>query len=487
MTQAARSQSSSPLQDALAWLHVKPADDPLRDLAPLLRSLREAAEAAPLPAQRLRVLELFQVRAAALTEALKPHLLDATLPLLQRLRAIAQGLIDVHGTLAALTLRVMLDLGSASSPGFEERLPQLCAGVLTNLAEQQQAALLVAGPSPVSLWSQVQTVFQLMRGLQGQSDVAERRLQAMLALAACQPETFTARELAFLAGYLDQFSSAVAMRSAPTPPAELWYWLEDGRDLPPVALARRAPPPGRTVFFYSCADLGRQARSHAEAQPGASGYHPPDEFRMTLGQAADRWSAPPRRRSHRRPVHFRVDICASLADLRQLLGSASGVASPGSPPATTQWMVLNESPGGFGMMHVSGTLGRLAAGDAIGMRMPTEPGWTICLIRWARSDNPEHVELGVEMVAPHAAPVSLATSPAAAGVGLIGGLLLPPLPALHRNETLLTPRGCYGLPAFTLVREMDGKLQLTECRPERLVLQTAGVEVFEFCRDFTAN
>jgi hypothetical protein len=413
------------------------------------------------------------------------NLLEATLPLLQRLRTIAQGLIDVHGTLAALTLRVMLDPGSAAGvPGFRERLPQLCEGILANLAEQQQAALLVAGPSPVNLWSQVQTVFQLMRGMETGTSPAANRLRAMLALAASQPENFTARELAFLASYLELHGAAVEIRSVPIPPAELWYWLEDGRDLPPVAVARRAPPPGRTVFFHSCAALGRLARTHAA---GTGTYQPPDEFRTTLEQAADRWSSPPRRRSHRRSVHFRVDICASLVDLWHLLGGTSTTTAPSALPATTQWMVLNESPGGFGLMHVSGTLGPLAAGNAVGMRLPTENAWTICLVRWARSDNPEHVEVGVEMVAPHAVAVSLAVSPAVASSGLIPGLLLPPLPGLQRNETLLAPRGTYGLPGFTLVQETAGKLQLTECQARRLALQTAGVEIFEFSRDFSAR
>jgi hypothetical protein len=489
MTTAARSQPSpSQLQDALAWLNAEPAKDPLRDLAPLLRNLREAADAARQPGQRLRVLELFQVRAAALTRALKPHLLDASLPLLQRLRTIAQGLIDIHGTLATLTLRVVFEPGTAGSQDFRQSLPTLCVGILKNLAEQQQAALLVAGPPPANLWANVQTVFQLLRSLPPEAVLprANRQLKGILALTAAQPETFTARELAFLVEYLDLFSSAVEIDPSPTLPSEQWYWLEDGRDLPPVAVTRRAPPQQRTVFFFSCATLGSQAAAHAASDPASlapSAYRPNEKFRQTLAQAAERWSVPPRRRSHRRSAHFRVEICTSLSDLWALLGGHH----PGKPvaamPAVTQWMVLNESPGGFCVMHVSGAIGRLTAGDAIGMRMPDETTWTVCLIRWARSDNPEHVEIGVEMIAPSASAISVAGGPE----GAAPALLLPPLPALHRSETVLVPRGHYGIPTFTMIREADGKLQLTECRPERLAAQTASVEIIEFSRDFTAR
>jgi hypothetical protein len=87
------------------------------------------------------------------------------------------------------------------------------------------------------------------------------------------------------------------------------------------------------------------------------------------------------------------------------------------------------------------------------------------------------------MIAPSASAISVAGGPE----GAAPALLLPPLPALHRSETVLVPRGHYGIPTFTMIREADGKLQLTECRPERLAAQTASVEIIEFSRDFTAR
>lgn len=491
MTTAPRSQPPAPLQDALAWLQGKPAADPLRDLAPLLRNLREATDATRPPGQRLRLLGLFQVRAAALTNALKPSLMDATLPLLQRLRTIAQGLIDTHGLLASLTLRVAYDLQPINPPGFQDRLPALCISILRNLAERQQAALFVAGPPPMDLWSDVQSVWQLLGTLPDSAAMAaQRQLRAILALAAAQPESFTARELAFLADYLQRFAVTVDIRPRPTKPAEKWFWLEEGRDLPPVAVARRTPPAERTSFFFSCEVLAGRARGHASTQPGLhpdDSYSPPDDFRSTLQLAAEHWAAPPRRQAHRRAVHFRVEICASLDDLWQILEAGAGNGTGAPLPATTQWMVLNESPGSFGMMHVSGVISRLAAGNAVGMRMPGESSWTVCVIRWARSDNPEHLELGVEMISPAAISVRIAVPTAATGLQLLHALLLPPLPTLNRSETLLTSRGGYAHPRFTLMRESEGKLQLGECHTERLALQTASVEMFEFFRDFSAS
>ena len=102
-----------------------------------------------------------------------------------------------------------------------------------------------------------------------------------------------------------------------------------------------------------------------------------------------------------------MEICARIQTLWNMLrgGEPAKVSRDATP--ITDWMVLNESPSGFALMHVAGTIEDMAPGDALGLR--TAPGrpWNIGLIRWARSDNPEHFELGLEMISPTAIPVEV--------------------------------------------------------------------------------
>ncbi|EKE16563.1 MAG: hypothetical protein ACD_10C00912G0001, partial [uncultured bacterium] len=64
-------------------------------------------------------------------------------------------------------------------------------------------------------------------------------------------------------------------------------------------------------------------------------------------------------------------------------------------------MVTNESPDGYALMHISGNTNGLHVGDiialqALGEHVETPAAWHVCLIRWAISENPEHIELGLE-------------------------------------------------------------------------------------------
>lgn len=483
------------LQSTLTWLKAPPAGDPLHDLAALRQYLKETAEAPIPPWQRLKLLELLQARADSISVILRPRLLDATLPLPHRLRTIAQGLLDVRGLLATTQLNSLRHLAPNPAAIAEDDVPVHCARVLANLAEQQQIALVVSTTVPNGLWLQAQEAFCLLERASDTNDGGAGRdsLTLMLALVAAQPEAFTAREISFLIEYLRQFGSAVELGSQPMPPLERWYWLEQSRDLPPVAIARRQPPSQGALLYFSCATLGKIASQHLIQL--ANGRSPEelrlpentiDENREVLVRAQQRWSSVPRRHSHRRPSHYRVEICARIQTLWRLLRDGEPPkVSLGEAPIT-DWMVLNESPNGFALMHVAGTIDDMAPGDALGLR--TAPGrpWNIGLIRWARSDNPEHFELGLEMISPAAIPVEV-VQPLSEESRRCPALLFPAVSGLDRSETLMTRRGQLDTGTFMLIRETDNRLQVTQCQMQHPVLQTSRMEIFEFRRNFSPD
>ncbi len=494
MTISYRLQPQPILQSALAWLKAPPAGDPLHDLAALRQYLKEAAEAMIQPVQRLKLLELLQARSDSTSVILRPRLLDATLPLPHRLRTIAQGLLDVRGLLATAQLNSLHQLDSDSAAITEEDISTSCAHVLANLAEQQQIALIVSTTVPNGLWLQAQDTFRLLEKANGgQTGAGRDSLKIMLALVAAQPEAFTAREVSFLIEYLRQFSPAVELGNQPVPPLERWYWLEQSRDLPPVAIARRQPPSQGSLLYFSCATLGKIASQHLIQL--ANGRSPEelrlpantiDENREVLVRAQQRWASVPRRHSHRRPSHYRVEICARIQTLWNMLrgGEPAKVSRDATP--ITDWMVLNESPSGFALMHVAGTIEDMAPGDALGLRTASGRPWNIGLIRWARSDNPEHFELGLEMISPTAIPVEV-VQPLAEGSRRCPALLFPAVSGLDRSETLMTRRGQLCPGTFMLIRETDNRLQVTQCQMHHLVLQTSKIEIFEFRRNFSAE
>jgi hypothetical protein len=136
-------------------------------------------------------------------------------------------------------------------------------------------------------------------------------------------------------------------------------------------------------------------------------------------------------------------------------------------------------------MHVSGNTRGLVAGCALAVQASGSPQWSLCVVRWARSDNPEHLELGLEVIGASAQAVRLIRPGGSESDESGQAFLLPPISAAQRGEALLCVPGFHQARGLTLVSESAGRIQVTECMPGPLLLQTSRIELFEFSRDFS--
>ncbi|MBI4985789.1 MAG: hypothetical protein HZC24_10745 [Rhodocyclales bacterium] len=478
-------QFPPPLSTALAWLAAPPAADPLRDLNPLRKHLTALAALGIPPLQHLKLLELFQERADLVAAALKSLLLDATLPVAKHLRIVAIGLANVHESLTAGYLACLREIPPASLHNLPRCEADLAAAGLTNLSQQFEIVHLVSAPLTSDFWLRACAVF----GSAGTdpapgAHAARLQMKSLLALAAVQPEGFAPRELAFLASYLRLQGAAVEIREASAAHYSGDFWLDPLHGKDPAAGVRLPPTPDATLF-YSCAALSRVAGQHLYrleqgARPEDLGL-PPEasamDNRHALALAAERWLKPRRRQNPRRAHGHRVQLCTRIETLWSGTDDAAATVS--------DWMIVNEGPGGYAVMHVAGELAGIVAGSAVGMRSAPDKPWGLCVVRWAHSENPEHIEFGLELLAAQAEPVRIARRDAAAAQ--LPALLLPALPALQRGEALLLAKGCFSPGRFTLIEAGNGRVRVAECSSGSLVLHTACIELFEFVRDFSAT
>jgi len=500
--------SSPALDSALAWLALPPAADPLRDLVPLRNHLAAVDDMGVAPLQLLRILELVQPRVNVVNAALKPLLRETSLPVDRQLRTISQGLIDVHGGIAAAYDKVIREADCERLQSLRRNPTSLGALAIDNLAQQMEVALLISSPAPPDMWRNAQASYHwTMKATPHDSTLPEGanavlcQFKTMLALAAAQPESFTPAELDFLLAYLRELATQVEFADAlpASGAAETWYWVNDGRDQPPGAIVRRPPPAGGRNVFFSCRELGRSALEHIERLGAGESPHTLglDEraatpaLRQALQRAAERWVLPPKRRMARRSSNSRVQVCTDLAALwRHQRGDARSGANAAGITAT-DWMMLNESPGGLAIMHVSGNTGGIAAGAALAVQAAVDQPWGLWIVRWARSNNPEHLELGLELIATAAETVRLVRHNGGGGdlpeEATTQAFRLQPLATVQRGEALLVAPGIHQAGTFTLVSENDDRIQLTDCTPGALLLQTSSVELFEFTRDFSPS
>lgn len=412
---------------------------------------------------------------------------------------MASLLVKVHQDVAAGYERVLLDPDRLVS-NKRRNTASVAARALRSLAECMETCSMIASPPPTELWRRAHALAKSARArfeptatvIPGLSQDAEKVYKGLLALAAAQPEGFSPAEIALVSDYLAQFGAAVNLLASPPPEEDgSWYWVDGSRDQGPVPPNRRITPDHGDLLFCSfqmlARLLGEQISALDNGMP-AGNLRLPEQAAGPGGIAALKrlqahWTRPPHRQHVRRHNNFRAEICVGLNELWQLLerGEAPTGAQAGSPHRT-EWMVLNESPTGYAVMHVAGEVEGLVPGSVIALRPSPDKPWNICVVRWMKSENPEHLELGLELVSPAARSVQLMFRNGDPAQQPTPGLLLPAIPALREHPALLAPSGAFSARRFFVVSGED-KTHVMQGRLLSMDLQTGAIELFQFESD----
>ncbi|MDP1609492.1 MAG: hypothetical protein Q8M11_00430 [Sulfuritalea sp.] len=491
------------LREVLDWLADPVQDDPLLDLVPL-RNHVAAVVGIQLPTlYRLKICELLQQRSDRIDEVLIPMLLDVKLPLPIHLGTIAHGLIGLRAELGDAWLK----LAGAADPRELARVhrsrAQICLRGMSNLSRQFIATVLVAIPMSMGFWRNAQAIFHCAHEsidptntLPAEINAIDARFKAILALTAAQPEGLAPREISFLAEYLETQAALTRIDTISPEVAGDWSWLDGKLDQPPTALERIRPDDGNCLYFRF-GELAEAAARHLDqlndGTPPASLGLPRQaagaDYRNALERARKCWAAPRRRIFNRRAQSLPVEVCTQLSSLWSSLEHDARQQPDAYACELTysDWTILNDAPSGYAIVHVVGEVAGIVSGCAVGLRTGSGAAWQICLVRWARSKSSTQLELGLEVLAPSAIPVRIQAIGNRNPSPPVPALLLPPMPSLNRGEAILAMRGDYNARPFTLLQEHAANLHVAECIPQRSLIETSSVEVFEFTRNMAAN
>ncbi len=478
----------------LEWLANPPpvgADEHLVALRDQLQQLPPQADTS----QFQRLLDLLFARQQTLAAALKSSLASAPLPLSRDMRQRALTMMQVHRLLADGYLRLL------DTPHIATRQAQrarLCAGRgVKSLVDEYETACLIAAPAAQGLWL---CAHRLYLGAQAKvpgqhmefsiTHDPEHMYRQLLALAATQPETLAPGDLLRASTYLATFAGAVHLGFEP--PAGAGgpsHWVDLSRDQGPVGVLRRAVPAHSQLAFISFAPLAQLAQQQLSALAHgtpADQLHLPqdaagDEFRLLLKRLSHSWTLPARRRFSRRRNSYRVRLAAGLGDVWATLSEPA--ERQDLHASLSEWMVVNESATGYGAMHVAGEIRPVRPGGLVALRGHDDSHWMLCVVRWLRSENPEHMELGLETVGLNAVPVSIAFRSGRSGEVPVPALLLPPLGQLRPRPAIIAPRGSTVARRFVLLHEQGDRLSVSQGCLREIDLQTAGIELFQFDPD----
>ena len=433
------------------WLAMPASDSPLRELDALQEHLEILPSLTITPEQRSASLAELQHRGDAALDSALHSLSNLSLPIPRKARQLARKGQGVMHLLAEQVLDQLTD----HEPGVtvsEAAAGEVLLRVLLSLERHLFIGYLTAMSASSGVWRSVHEIFQRAIARQGGGaswSLADHRIRSaykrIVLLGCAQPASFTGQALLFAKDYLDRFGDLAEFVDA-EPDDTNAFWIDLSRDTGAQASARRAPSTTEaTTIALSCealtAKIGEHLASLAQGTPPTEIDLP--EFAgsplgiATLQRLRRFWSEPAKRRFPRRRQHYRVVLCSGLEDLWHLFGDSHQRSIE-----TSGWMITNESPDGCAIMHVMGKLANAVVGDIVAIRNETGRTWQICLIRWAQSENHEHLELGLQILSSKAVPAALIQTgdeETAAARHVV--LLLPPIPPLRAREVLIAATG----------------------------------------------
>lgn len=472
---------------------------------------------------RLKLLELYLTTITSLFPSIEELFSGVPLPLPEKNRQAANLARELFVELAYGYKIILLEhMGKRITFGTNKNLPLLIERALSALSKILVTCYQTYAPTPAGIWSEMHQLFRYAVTQTIQDEPIEGDVgtppsninlvykQALL-LALADPYRLMQGEVAKTMDYLKRFGNQAQLLplSETSNPAG-FFLVQLESDKPPRAVAQNVTVTDtRTDILLNTLDLARLLHHQTTRLEAGESYKTlnlpassKDPAYIDLMRRLIRhWGIAPKRHFNRvKQDAGTLEICAGIRAIHYFLNGdkpakqsvtsentdteitvmlSSSLIDQSSQQTynSTQWSVINESAGGFALSKVSNSAVQIRVGEIIGIKPKKHTDWNIGVVRWVQSDNPQHLELGVQMLAPSSTPVSIKPSIAGESENPRLALLLPALPIIKQPVTILAPRGSY--------HEMR-ELELTQngatrlIRATKLIQQTNSYEIFQF-------
>ena len=473
-----------------AWLAKLPNNDPFESARILVEELQRLNGTRMRATWRQDATELFLAQANLILPALDGKLARATLPFSTHSRSAAGLAEDLLAQLAYSYKLLLVEQGRRlfgfASSG-RAMLPVVRAMQL--LARRLAVGYRMYATNPKGVWSELHQLhhFAARRGLAAKALPRETETPASiyrnaLLVAFADPLKLMAGDLDRLQSFLESFGDLATLSPAgQQKPGQGLFLVKPQRDLPGYALAKRHHPMPQSQDLVLNTlplaeklldQLARLAADEDAAALGLPAAAADPAFRDLMGRLVKHWGAVPNRRFTRLRTHARVEISVGLRGIWDFLELHGKPA-----PVSGEWLVTNESPRGFALLYLSGPIEPIQVGEVVGIRTRDTQTCHICVVRWVLSDKPEHLELGLEEIAPAARPVSIRKTRDAADKPAEPVLLLPEVPSLNQAPALLASLAALDSTCELNLGELQSKLRV---RATRLLERTVSVQVVQF-------
>ncbi len=487
--QEKESDQPEPLQTA-EWLASVAGQDAFAAARALIDFLTPMNRMRMRVALRQEVTELLIPQAERVLGELLEALADVSIPLGDEARGTAQT-TDTLLTELAYSYKLLLMeqsrrlFGLASSG--RAQLPVVRAMQL--LSQRLLLSYRVHASPPRTVWLELHALYQfaLRRGFtqRGASDDGPTPLgiyREALLIAFAEPLKFMAGDLDQALAWVRQFGGRALLATAPGQTGGRGTFLiREQRDAPGNPLSKRSQSamqprdlilntqPLRDVLSEQ---LARLDAGETAGQVSLATSHCSIDVHDLLSRLARHWGGAVNRRHERSFTTGRVDLHVGIGGIWQFLrGTADAAIEP------SEWLITNESAGGFALALERGHVEPIRVGDVVGLRPRLSESCHICVVRWVRSDHARHIELGLEEIAPAARAVSIRKLRGEENRNPEPVLLLPEVPQAGAEPAILAAR----VPLDTTCELNLGELQSRmRVKATRMLERTVCIQLLQF-------
>ena len=402
-----------------AWVATLPVHDPSATARLLVEKLVVLNRCAGPARGRLRLLEMLRERVETVLLRLERELAAATLPLAPRLREIAylaekmQKELGVGYRDAALhTPRAWLALG------LKRQVHAPLVRAMDLVVRRLMLCHRLYARSPGGAWSDLHQLYRLAldlglhhRPLDVPSKTADELYRRALLTTFAEPSRLMPGELAKVEAYVEAFGAHARIESSLPAEPHCVFVIDPRRDRPGIAASKTRDDRDADcgLLYLSTRKLVDQmvqqlARLDNDVAPETLGLPAEGKdaaFRALLRRVAVNWRGDNRKRSTRLRFRPRVEVHIGFASAWPELATESE-ADNALAPGASEWVVLNESAGGFALRYMSGRAANVAVGDLVAVHARDRRSEYVCLVRRVVSNSAEHLEIGLQQIAPTA-------------------------------------------------------------------------------------
>ena len=170
-------------------------------------------------------------------------------------------------------------------------------------------------------------------------------------------------------------------------------------------------------------------------------------YQLLLMQCEEQWSFTRKRRHPRSGVRPRADLVSGFDMVHHFVAQKaltrrrSDDIRPNEALSVSEWSIVDQSEGGFGLRFIKGNAGSISVGEIVALCFKDHASLAICVTRRARCISDTEFEIGLELLAERALAtnISIRENKDAEPLERTPAILIPRMPNAHNVPGLLLP------------------------------------------------